>query len=81
MKTNSKFIGIDVSKKTLDICILSDRKEFFKIDNTPQSIEEFFTGNLSKKTTHYVCIENTGKYGWALMKLMPEFNCLFYVVN
>ncbi len=81
MKTNSKFIGIDVSKKTLDICILSDQKEFFKIDNNLESIDQFFTKNLSKDFVHYVCIENTGKYGWTLMELLPELDCLFYVVN
>ncbi len=81
MKTDVKFIGIDVSKLTLDICVLSNQEEFFKIDNTIKSIKHFFKTHLSTDTKNYVCIENTGKYGWFLMEIVPELNCIFYVVN
>jgi len=81
MKTKLKWIGIDVSKATLDICILSDQKEFFTIDNTIQSIKAFFNRQLSADSNNYVCIENTGKYGWFLMELLPELDCVLYVVN
>ncbi len=39
-----KFVGIDVSKKTLDICILEEKKELFKIKN-----EEKIFANSSNK--------------------------------
>ncbi|MBG6133806.1 transposase [Aquimarina sp. EL_43] len=81
MKTNLKFIGIDVSKSTLDICVLSEHQESFKIDNTPKSIRCFFSKHLSSKSVNYVCMENTGKYGWSLMELLSELECLFYVIN
>lgn len=81
MKTDLKFIGIDVSKSTLDICILSEDQGFFKIDNTLKSIRCFFSKHLSKKSVNYVCMENTGKYGWGLMELLSELECLFYVIN
>jgi len=81
MKTKAKFIGIDVSKNTLDICIVSKLQESFVIKNTKKEILRFFKTHLSENSKDYVCIENTGKYSWLLMELMPDFQCVFYVVN
>ena len=41
MKTNLNYIGIDVSKDTLDICILSKEASCFVINNTPKAIKSF----------------------------------------
>lgn len=83
MEKQEKFIGIDVSKQTLDICtIVNSNQESGIIDNTPKAIKtwldshiENFNGNV------YICIENTGKYSWDLMTIVPKYNCSFYVVN
>src|SRR5690606_4588085 len=79
MKT--KFIGIDVSKETLDICILSNNQDSFVIKNNKKEILKFFKSYLDDEIETHVCIENTGKYSWLLMELFPELNCCFYVVN
>lgn len=77
-----KFVGIDVSKKTLDICILEEKKEFFKINNEEKNIRNFFRQRLENKEFEYhICIENTGKYSWCLESILPFMNCKFYVVN
>jgi len=79
MKT--KFIGIDVSKETLDICILSNNQDSFVIKNKKNEILKCFKSHLNDEEETHVCIENTGKYSWLLMELLPKLNCCFYVVN
>lgn len=82
MKTNSKFIGIDVSKDSLDICILSEKSTSLTIKNSEKSINKYFTNLLKDNSfTYYVCAENTGKYTWALMGVLSQMNCNFYIVN
>lgn len=82
MKTKLKFIGIDVSKDTLDVCILSETQKSLRIKNTEKSILKFFKEQLENtEYQYYVCIENTGKYSWDLMRILPDLDCLFYVVN
>lgn len=82
MKRNLKFIGIDVSKDTLDICILSETSESLVIKNNEKSIKKFFIKVLKNESNHYhICAENTGKYTWILMSVLSDLNCSFYVVN
>lgn len=82
MKTNLKCIGIDVSKDTLDICILSNQEESLVIDNTKSSIVKFFKNQLKDTTmTYHICCENTGKYSWLLAEILAEMPCHFYIVN
>lgn len=81
MKSKMKFIGIDVSKATLDICTLSPNQDSFEIKNTKREVLKFFKSHLTDDSTTYVCIENTGKYSWLLMELLPDLDCVFYVVN
>ena len=82
MKNESKFIEIDVSKKTLDICVFNQDNTSYMIENTTKSILKFFKKELKNEAVlNYICIENTGKYSWELMKILPDLNCEFYVVN
>lgn len=81
MKTNLRFIGIDVSKDTLDIGIYSEEEKSTVIKNNKKAILKYFNTLLSNKNVSHVCIENTGKYSWVLMELLPELDCYFYVVN
>lgn len=60
------FIGIDVSKLKLDICLVTEDGEikYFKIDNTIKSLKVFFNKNntfLNLQET-LVCGEFTGHY-------------------
>lgn len=76
------FIGIDISKLTLDVSIKANKQESFVIDNNAKSITKFFKEHLKDNQPEFhVCIENTGRYSWELMRLLPEMNCVFYVVN
>ena len=71
-------IGIDVSKLTLDIALVTQDAEVenFKIENKPLSIKKFFE-KLSKKVrldTALICAEHTGHYGYPLRKICLEMN-------
>ena len=81
MKTQLNFIGIDVSKDTLDICLLSETSESFVIKNTEKAIVRFFEKLLSHDATYHICCENTGRYTWVLMSILGDMDCRFYVVN
>lgn len=82
MKTELKFIGIDVSKNTLDICLLGKQAESFVIKNNEKAITKFFKPLLSKENyIYHICAENTGKYTWLLMRVLTEFKCNLYIVN
>jgi transposase len=81
MKTNLRFIGIDVSKDTLDIGIYSEQDKSTVIKNNKKAILKYFNFLLSDEFEYHICIENTGKYSWSLMELLPDLDCYFYVVN
>ena len=82
MKTNLNFIGIDVSKNTLDVCVLSDQTESFIIGNNKKQITAFFTKILKDKSKYFhICAENTGKYSWELMSILSTLECNAYLVN
>jgi len=81
MKTNLRFIGIDVSKDTLDVGIYSEEEKSTVIKNSKKAILKYFNKLLLDKGVYHICIENTGKYSWILMELLPKLNCSFYVVN
>ena len=81
MKTNLRFIGIDVSKDSLDIGIYSEADKSTVIKNNKKTILKYFNKLLSYKSIYHICIENTGKYSWLLMELLPKLDCCFYVVN
>lgn len=59
MKT--KFIGIDVSKETLDICILSITQDSFVIKNNKKEILKCFKSHLDDENETHVCIEKHRK--------------------
>lgn len=69
-------IGIDVSKLTLDIAVITQDAEIdnFKIENKPLPIKKFFE-KLSKKVslnTALICAEHTGHYCYPLRKICLE---------
>lgn len=79
------FIGIDISKDTLDVCILndSDEKELaFKVSNTVEGIEEMIALACcsGQDFSHRYCFENTGNYGLLLASLLEERQLLYYQV-
>tara|TARA_B100000508_G_C11428822_1_gene262258 strand:- start:8 stop:1000 length:993 start_codon:yes stop_codon:yes gene_type:complete len=83
MEKKELFVGIDVSKSTLDVCLLNEGCRSLEIANSPSSIKRFMK-KIEKEFSEvkiHVCIENTGKYSWRLMEIIPEFNVSFYVIN
>lgn len=80
MQKSLKFIGIDISKSTLDICALDkDTSMHYQIENQASQIRKFFR-KFTKDSTR-ICFENTGKYGWVLIEVLTDFEFKFYQVN
>ena len=72
-------IGIDISSKTLDICLKNGSQiEYDKIDNTQKSIRTFF--KAFKGMQVIVAMENTGRYNWELYSALPKFNFTVFVI-
>lgn len=82
MKNYSFFVGIDISKNSLDICCYdyssTDKFTYHKIGNTPKTIVKFFK-SLAKENT-LICMEDTGVYGMYLYQILTELSYDFAVV-
>jgi len=73
------FIGIDISSKTLDICLKTDgTSQYFTINNEPRAIRSFF----KKYATQYavIAMENTGHYNWNLLEVLSGLRSAVYVL-
>ncbi|MBI2344454.1 IS110 family transposase [Candidatus Dependentiae bacterium] len=80
MTTVSKvFIGVDVSKNSLDIYIYPIGK-FFKIDNSETAIEQFGS-DLSQYYAPEIACEATGGYEKLLAKVLKRFSYHLWVVD
>jgi len=71
------FIGIDVSKQTLDITILNnnEKKMYEQIVNSDQSIKSFLKKLSEQKIALHdclFCLEHTGIYNAHFLKVMEE---------
>jgi len=80
---NKEFIGIDVSKKTLDVFILSNRFHF-TIDNNPSGFSKLLEVCFSKvnhKEDIFFCFENTGRYSRLLSVFLSENHLPFFMAN
>lgn len=72
-------IGIDISSKTLDICVQKKNKiDYLIIENKVKDIKSFF--NKYKKDEVIVAMENTGRYNWNLFEVLENFNFKTYVI-
>lgn len=67
------FIGIDVSKEKLDVCVKNQEHNYshFCINNSKAAIKSFFK-TYQKKGDLTVAFENTGRYGWYLYDFFKE---------
>lgn len=84
MEKNEIFVGIDVSKATLDICILKDQDpESFQIKNEFKVIRSFFKKVLKQNQERkmFVCMENTGYYNWPCYEIFDEIDLNLFVIN
>lgn len=80
MKEGPIYVGIDISKLTLDICTISgNAKETVVIKNQKRNITTFFKQLADRPLT--VCMENTGRYGWCLLEVLQNYCFKVYVVS
>lgn len=74
------FIGIDISKSTVDICINEEENYTFHcIENETKALRKFF--NQLKVQNIIVGMENTGRYNFLLCDILTEFPFTVYVIN
>ena len=72
-------IGIDISSKTLDICLNTEGcTEHFTIANQVKAIHVFFKKLACEQVV--VAMENTGRYNWQLYEALPKYRFEVYVI-
>jgi transposase len=74
------FVGVDVSKDTLDI-YRPDMSEFIKIDNSETAVTEFCQQLQKKKRSLMVVMEATGGYETLLVNQLALHNLDAAVIN
>lgn len=75
-------IGIDISAKTLDLCIKKENaKEFVEIENTVKSIKTFLKKYVKDSENIIISMENTGKYNWNLYEVLENMNFTVFVIH
>lgn len=80
---NNKFmktiIGIDISSKTLDICVKNGNQvNHYVVNNDIKAIKAFLKKHNVPQTI--VAMENTGRYNWNLFEVLPAFDFKVYVI-
>jgi transposase len=84
MKEKEIYVGIDVSKVSLDVCVVINEKlENYKIKNQVKSIQTFFSRiqKLNKGSKVCVCLESTGYYNWPCYESFKGMELELFVVN
>ncbi len=75
------FIGIDISKLTLDVFVNSCSKtQHYQIENSSKAIKKFLK-NFSNDANTVVGMENTGRYNFELYEVLSGFKMLVFVIN
>lgn len=82
---NFYFIGIDVSKKKLDICVMSKVLKEEQVSNHPQAIAIVIAGikeELSMSNDSFIiCAEHTGLYTYPLICASKSVGCKLWLEN
>lgn len=85
MKEQHIFAGIDVSKATLDICLINEQNhQSFSIKNSVKSIQGFFRKIQKQHSQVRIIIgmENTGYYNWPCYEALSKLEGFsLYVIN
>ena len=79
MQAEKKFVGVDVSKKTLDIAFGQDG-EYQRIENSAKAIREFVS-SLSPDAIAQVVIESTGGLERPIIKALTEASIPVALIN
>lgn len=76
LKTPDYFIGIDVSKHSLSVCILyKNTTNHFEIANEKEEITKFFAMYANLKS--FATFENTNTYNYDLMRVFDELGLAY----
>jgi transposase len=73
------FIDVDISKKTLDICV-NPMNKFFKIANAEDTIEEFIK-ELQQFDVKQVACEATSGYEKLFAKILKRHGHVVWIVD
>lgn len=74
-----EFVGIDVSKKTLDIAV-GQSGDFHTIDNSPKAIRHFVS-SLSQKDIAQVVVESTGGLELPVVRALSDASISVALIN
>lgn len=75
-------IGIDISAKTLDLCIKKGKtKTFIQIENSLKEIKKFFKGYANEESNTIISMENTGRYNWNLYEILEKTSFKVFVIH
>lgn len=75
------FIGVDVSKLTLDLFVKSNEiEQHYQIKNDVKVIRKFLKSFENESTT-VIAMENTGRYNFALYEVLASTKLSVYVIN
>lgn len=82
------FVGIDVSKLTLDVCVASaedvhqgSHREFKNTQKGFEQLLKFVIKQGSELSSTLFCFENTGDYSLLLSHFLKEKGCGFHMAN
>lgn len=75
------FIGVDVSKLTLDLFVKSNKVEqHYQIKNEVKAISKFIK-SFEDQSNIIIAMENTGRYNFALYEVLASTKIAVYVIN
>jgi len=79
------FVGIDVSKKSLDVCLLraNHSRENRRFANSPAGFAELleWCSEFASLQVCHFCLESTGTYGLGIASFLSDAGCLVSVEN
>lgn len=75
-------IGIDISAKTLDLCIDRDgNKQFSQIKNDKKDIKKLLKPFIKNQEQVIIGMENTGKYNNMLYTILTDYDFRVFVIH
>ena len=78
----SIYVGIDISKDTLDFCIKGNENlSSHKIKNKVTAIQKLLKTIAELDPEAFICMENTGYYNFNLYEALEKFSFKTYVVD
>jgi len=80
MQSNQTYVGIDVSKSTLDVCILKDAPIFFSVPNGEDGIQTLIE-KLKREDIRTIVVEPSGGYEKKVVYALLEKSMPVALVN